>query len=183
MGWFAFAVLVWSIISALIKKRKGAAAVRQPGAGTASRSAAPLTREEQIRRVREEIQRKIQERVARQQPASGTSEPRLRVPPVLAPAMNESPPRTQPALPPPLPSMVDETLERQRHLAEQIRELEIRRARIQEKVAAAESRRWDVKVTTSQVSPLVIRDELRNPQNVRKAIVLREVLGTPVGLR
>jgi hypothetical protein len=78
-------------------------------------------------------------------------------------------------------------LERQRGLAEQLAALEARKAEAQRETASA----WNVDAS-SPVRPSAdvrvtgdvgLLAELRNARSLKKAIVMREVLGTPAGLR
>ena len=153
--------------------------------------------EDRTRRIQEEIRRKIAERRA----GGGQQVP----PPLVAPRPVASPlpeiltrryetPAPKPA-PPPLPSRAKalqaardaEVLERQRALEEQMRELETRREQARRRAAEATA------MTGNTVSGAVgsgarvggesLLADLHNPESLRRAIVLREVLGTPVGLR
>jgi len=103
--------------------------------------------------------------------------------------------RAQPEPPPPprplpVPAMVVERhgaeLERQQRLAEELRVLEESRALAARRVTlAAEVKEADAQSETGMRHAARGRllDDLRDPASVRRAIVLREVLGTPVGLR
>jgi hypothetical protein len=142
---------------------------------------------ERTRRIQEEIRRKILERMSGRQEAP----PQPAAPPV---------PRAAPAMPPPLPRVKEEKAkrdaapafdwaetERQQKLAEQMREMEEQR-KIAERRAkafataapsvpsgAGRSMRGRIRDTVS--------DDLRDSGSLRRAIVLREVLGPPVGSR
>jgi hypothetical protein len=79
-----------------------------------------------------------------------------------------------------------ETLIRQRELEEKLQVLEAQQRTAQQRVA--EIKATDAAAATSRESAgQVAADrwltELRDPQTARHAIVLREIIGTPVGLR
>jgi hypothetical protein len=177
------------------------------------RELAPLSRdgsdpeqEDRVRRIQEEIRRKIAERRG-QGPASAqppTLPPRTigeRMADPFRPIFQETPPsllkpaaRPEPApVPVEVAGYADEAaLERQRALSEQLRQLEERRreslqtastaSRGASAVAGLESSRG-----ASPVAPRVgagsLPDEFRDPRALRTAMVWREVLGAPVGLR
>jgi hypothetical protein len=93
-----------------------------------------------------------------------------------------APASAPPPLAPAASSLRSEELERQRVLAEQLAALEAERAaarRRAEEVAAAGA------VRAAGVARAATRlgDDLRDPGALRRAVLLREVLGTPVGLR
>lgn len=151
---------------------------------------------ERTRRIQEEIRRKIAERAgggpiqvpppAPEPPPlfrTETSAPR----PVASPLPQreftrqaESPPMAQP---PPFQATAAAILERQRQLEEQMRELEAARKAAQRKAAAvaAQAVAFAPASTTERRGDLLA--DLRGAGNLRRAIVLREVLGPPVGLR
>ncbi len=155
--------------------------------------------------VQEEIRRRIAERRSgRAAPPSPASEP---APPVVTePDPTAIPPlpeplrrmleqlekRAEPVPPPPLaeqPQMVAQRnaeLERQERLAAEMKSLEEARAAAARRAAqlaaakADEARSQGALLTASRTR---LDDDLRNPESLRRAFVLREVLGTPVGLR
>ena len=103
-----------------------------------------------------------------------------------------NPPLTPPPAPVsarPVPEMVETRgaeVERQQQLTEQIRVLEEtqtlvkrRAARVAEGVSAEAKSEWGQR-NAARGRAL---DDLRDPESLRRAIVLREVLGAPVGLR
>jgi len=122
---------------------------------------------ERTRRVQEEVRRKIAERRAAIPPIDPFGGPSRRVvKPALAPVPV-----------PPAPRDDSEVLERQRWLAEQASVLDAASRRSAAGVAQAA-------LTTPLpviVSPWLA--ELREPASFRRAILLREILGPPVGLR
>jgi hypothetical protein len=154
--------------------------------------------EERARRIREEIQRKIAERRGQAAP-----------PPMPAPVFEERevvfreetsfPPPLRPVeVPPPMPTRevvtayVDtEALERQRRLAEQLEQLEAqrreaRRAAVQVRAEGRTPGATPTATAAGRGAALGVRGvgaELRDPRALRRAIVLREVLGAPVALR
>jgi hypothetical protein len=74
---------------------------------------------------------------------------------------------------------------RQAKLAERMRELELERA-TQEQRAAAISRAMKKKEAAIRLRPSLVGDiqsRLRQPEELRNAVILREILGPPVGLR
>ncbi|CAM2927483.1 hypothetical protein [Rariglobus hedericola] len=159
-------------------------AVHAPGGGRTMREHDQAAdHDENTRRIQDEIRRKIAERqggVTRTAPTVTPTPPPMpahRREPVMAPYATEirrEETEREAAI----------VLERQRKLAEQLAALRERKAEAgrdaksvwmqqPESVAAAKSSRDDIGLLT----------ELRNASSLRKAIVLREVLGTPVGLR
>jgi len=145
---------------------------------------------ERVRRIQEEIRRKIAER--RGQPAP----PSLPVPDA-EPSYNPYDPvfREEPES---IPSqsrrevMAQEddsaALNRQRELAEQLEQLEERKLEFRRQAQAAAkigtleaAHSYALASTYGERKHLAV--ELRNPLALRRAMVLREILGTPVGLR
>lgn len=160
----------------------------------------PVTGEDdQTRRIQEEIRRKIAERrgQAAPAPAGPGDEPwHDPAPPVLAPRP------TAQELPPVLRDLFARRIEeaRQREEAaarvrsqaerDRRRQLEKQEDAMREQEAAqlrrqAQSRRdaEEAAAGAAVAARTVWRRQLRDPQTIRQAIVLREVLGPPVGLR
>ena len=130
---------------------------------------------ERTRRVQDEIRRKIAERRGLARPPVAESVQPYETPPVM---VQESP--VQPAL------TTEAVLERQQQLADQMRALELARLGQQRRAAAVVSLREAMGKT--EAGQLVgsrgeLLADLRAPGSLRRAIVLREVLGSPVGLR
>lgn len=167
---------------------------------------------ERTRRVQEEIRRKIAERRGQALPppvpAAAESPQRLPIParrevappPVFKDPVAEMLKELQrrlapeavpaPAVPSrPEPEPIDrDMLERQRSLEQRLRELESEKRTTQAKAAqlanplSAESAAGRAASVAGQTGAPWLA-ELRNPAAARRAIVLKEVLGTPVGLR
>ncbi|MFH1498240.1 MAG: hypothetical protein ABII82_10490 [Verrucomicrobiota bacterium] len=149
----------------------------------------PRTEEDnadQVRRVQAEIRRKIAERRAAAggpPPFADEPEPLYREP---APAY-EPPP--VPEAPPPLYSRNDDTasLDRQRHLAEQLAEAErakaaarVKLAEIWDRPSVAAAKRSAARRSDGVNTP---REILRDRRALRTAWIMREVLEKPVALR
>jgi hypothetical protein len=135
--------------------------------------------DERTRRIQEEIRRKIAERRAGAPaaPAQPLRSPAAAPAPVVSVRSDES---AAPAYQP--EKWMDETvLERQRALAAQLAALEASRAAA---VREAQAARTPAPVVAAAPSgELSLLQELRTARSLRKAIVLREVLGPPVALR
>jgi hypothetical protein len=141
---------------------------------------------ERTRRVQEEIRRKILER------AGGATKPSAVLPPPLPAASRLSRPEQPKADAYVEPSVEEQEqtvaadqamLLRQQQLAAKLQELQQqRRAHERPAEVFAEKTALAMSAVGTSVlgSPLA---DLRNPALVRRAIILREVLGTPVGLR
>lgn len=95
--------------------------------------------------------------------------------------------KTPPPAPPRLPEMVNRReVERQEMLAEQLRAAEDAKLDAARRAAhrAAEQRAaLETDAALRAVARKQLLNELRDPQSLRRAFVLREVLGPPVGLR
>ena len=166
-------------IQAEIRRR---IAERRGGAAPAAAPEAPVAREaapaapppapeappadafEPLRRMMRDLEdqaREVERKIAGEEPAPAAA------PPPLAPLAA---------------SVRSEELERQRVLAEQLAALEAERAAARRR---AEEAAASVAVRAAGVARASIRlgDDLRDPGALRRAVLLREVLGTPVGLR
>jgi hypothetical protein len=141
---------------------------------------------ENTRRIQEEIRRKIAERQG-----GGHA-----VPPPMPPAMPPAPPVLRREQPERARQAMEErraeaereaavVLERQRGLAAQLAALQARKAEAGREAKSV----WASQQPEPVATPGRVRDdagllaELRNARSLRRAIILREVLGTPVGLR
>jgi len=144
---------------------------------------------ERTRRIQEEIRRKILERVG----GSVRPKPASIPPPVTAtpPPLQAEREKPQPVMDVYKESSREEAaaaadvamLERQQMLAEKLRELQAqRREHDRPAEVFAEKTALAMSASGTAVRGSVLAD-LRNPVSVRRAIILREVLGTPVGLR
>jgi hypothetical protein len=158
---------------------------------------------ERTRRVQEEIRRKIAERRGGSAEHRERQSPREIVPPLVRPAH-------VPPLDPfggPMRRVVKKLEEaaaqleerrenaeelarkaeavRQANLAESLRELESARAvqerRLTEVLLAQKRRKTEMHVSAVDIGD--VRSRLRNPEELRRAVILREILGPPVGLR
>ncbi len=98
----------------------------------------------------------------------------------------EPEPTFAPPPPPVLPDRSRAELERQYRLAEEMKALEEARAvakRRAAQLAAAQAEVASSKGALRSVARGRLLEDLKDPQSLRRAVVLREVLGTPVGLR
>jgi type IV secretory pathway VirB10-like protein len=137
---------------------------------------------ERTRRIQEEIRRKILERAGGSPKPLPTPTPLKEAPPRMRqeqPAANVYTQTSEEAL-----VLADRAmLERQQQLAEKLRELQQQR-REQDRPAEVFAEKTALAMSASGTSvrgsPLA---DLRNPAAVRRAIILREVLGAPVALR
>jgi len=137
---------------------------------------------ERTRRIQEEIRKKILERAGGMQRAQPTPPSLKQTPPpkpVVQPKADVYSESAAEAL-----VMADQAmLERQQQLAAKLRDLQQQRREHDhpaEAFAAKTALAMSASGTSVLGSPLA---DLRNPALVRRAIILREVLGTPVGLR
>jgi hypothetical protein len=165
------------------KAREEEQASRMQGQAPAREPIASGDEAERTRRIQEEIRRKILERMgggARSQPpapvATKTEPPPLIVAPQPSRADYTQREESQVAN--------DEAiLESQRQLAAKLRELdEKRREHMSRAEVFAEKTAETMAVSTTAVRGSLLAD-LRSPLSARRAMVLREVLGPPVGAR
>lgn len=195
-GFFVFVFIAISVVRAMMK----AAKQKEEHQATTDET----DEQRNLRRIREGIQRKIAERRGGVAPVEPPPMPaaspaaRTFVPPAVPPLDSFGGPekrmlaelerRVQPRpVPPPLPPVTDgAVVARQEQLAEQMRVLEesrmLARRRAAELAAMkkAEGESEAGVLTTARGSLLA---DLRDPQSLRRAFVLREVLGAPVALR
>jgi hypothetical protein len=141
---------------------------------------------ERTRRIREEIKRKIEERAgryAKEQPTLPRGEPAA-PPPVVREVI------LRPPEPPALSRAATARMESQR-TAEILEQQAVftEQLRLADELKAAVTRRtqFETKVSGAAEAAAVARgalsDDLRNPEALRRAFILREVLGPPVALR
>jgi hypothetical protein len=162
--------------------------VHAPPAGRSMREHADtMEADEATRRIQEEIRRKIAER----QGGGGYQPPPPYVPSpsdVLTPAELQARERRQAAEArrEEAEQEAAEVLKRQRGLEAQLAELKARREAEQREAKTVwmpEAKPGRAAATAEARDDLGLLGELRDARSLRKAIVLREVLGTPVGLR
>ena len=149
---------------------------------TVAPNADAMEEELRTRRIQEEIRRKIQERRSAGAPPAP---PREEIPAYELP----EPPVWREEGPAPVPPPLDDgVLARQRALQEQLYALAARRAALATARSASVDRGSPVMAATAAMtvpptkSADLLRD-LRNPESMRRAMILREVLGPPVALR
>lgn len=154
-----------------------------------------------VREIQERIRRKIAERRGGVAPVTSEAEAagEVNLPPVVR-RMTVSPldpfggpsrrlvdevrRRAVPAAPEPAPATDAAILERQHQLVEQMRQLEETRVTALRRAAVvAQDAATVVRNNAGAVRRAGWVDELRDPANLRRAIVMREVLGAPVALR
>ncbi len=191
VGQLVFAFVLIQVIRAVVR----AAQLSQEHKSTHSET----DEQRRVREIQERIRRKIAERrggvtppVAPRAEQTAPRAPLLRptrVPPLEPfggpsrrvvletgrPALRtEEPPRIDPA-----------ALERQRKLAEQIRALDEARVVTERRAAQVVAQRDNITASSSAASAAHAGwlGDLRDPQALRRAFVLREVLGAPVALR
>lgn len=161
-----------------------------------------LAEERRTREVQEDIRRKI---AARRAGRTVEAPPAPEAPPPLV--MREDPtvlpvpeplkrmlreleqrvqPAPEPVAPPPLADRSRSELERQQRLADEMKALEEQRALVARRaanIAALKAEEARSQGALRAAARGRVLDDLRDPESLRRAFVLREVLGTPVGLR
>lgn len=180
----AAAIAFWLRQSA--KTARGESEADADGAPQAGRNHDDTQDADRARRIREEIRRKIAERAA-----GGPvriPEPAPEPPPLFRGDSGAPRPVARPLASRPEPAAntdAVEILERQQRLREQMESLE--RARQMELAAARAAAASMTAPAAGQVTPgparLRLQDELRQKEGLRRAVLLREILGPPVGLR
>lgn len=144
---------------------------------------------ERTRRIREEIQRKIAQRQRGGAPAAETApEPATfaEAPPVIRESAAGPAPVPAPAIPG-YATRIDaqrsaEILEQQAALADRLRQAQEMKATALRR-AAFEAQTASGVAQARKVARGALLDDLHSPAALRRAFVLREVLGPPVGLR
>lgn len=153
---------------------------------------------ERNRRLREEIRRK---REQRQRENAPPEEPQYEreVTPQLPPVLREmmgipeepAPVRPAPQAPPPVPKS-NPVLERQQRMEQEMVALEkkrreaqalARKAGVGQNKGRAQRRKRSAATGSADLNEGDFLTTLRNPRQARRAILLREILGKPVGLR
>ena len=139
------------------------------------------------RRIREEIQRKIEQRARGYvQPPPAAVRPESPAPPAIPVARSPAPV----AEPPPLSRAAASHLEAQHtaEILEQQATLATRLQQAQEMKAAALLRlQYENQISSGDQAATVARgalaDDLRSPDALRRAFILREIIGRPLALR
>ncbi len=162
-------VIVVSIVRAVARAGKGKDGNR-PAAGEGE-----TDEQRRVREIQERIRRIAAERRGQRAPLS-------QPPPLHAPV----PERARVAPPPVVAAAREAELERQEELRAQLEDLREKkflaeRQKQEAAAAAQEAAQSETGLRTTARAQLL--DDLRDPSSLRRAIVLREVLGTPVGLR
>lgn len=192
---------VAAAIAYFLNRRRAAAAEESAAAPTSE----TLQQEERTRQIQAEIRRKIAERrAAAEAPLAPARMPRMNLPPMLPPTrvppldpfggpmrkiLKEIERAAQPEAPPQYDPTVSEAtaaLERQKALQEQLKTLEAARAAEQRRaaeIAAAHRATSAPALPTVTFEPGDLRARLRDPKELRRTIVLRELLGPPLALR
>lgn len=145
--------------------------------------------EARARKIREEIRRKIAERSGGSRPVI-LQEP-AELPPPLFESQREELPREvdpydhdewreEPEVPRGPSAAERAVLERQRLLQERMDQLAAQRSQTKQRAKAVSRQQSSRSTSKGQRS---LRDDLRETGSLRRAIVLREVLGPPVGLK
>jgi len=168
---FVIAIAVASVIQKIRQSQSEAS-------GTPERPAQqdPAAEAERTRQIQEEIRRRIAERRGE---VVEEPEPEFEEEPQVFPGERQVEQTVPVVVAPP---MLEESaeLERQRELTERIRLLEQARASLAAQAAAPAARRA-LEAAAPAVNPW--RVELGNPGGLRHAVVMREILGPPLGLR
>jgi len=200
MKWILENLFTLIIIASVIAQMVKAVRKNKGGDDEAGEAAPPKEYEfedpelsERTRRIREEIQRKIAERqrggapepVAAEPDDVGADEGPRDEPPVFTrPAPVAAP---EPALATAGAGAWDsrrsaEILEQQAALAERLREAELMKAAAIRR-AAFETETSDKGAAVRRESRGAILQDLRDPQALRRAFIMREILGPPAALR
>jgi len=138
---------------------------------------------ERTRRIQEEIRRKIQERAgggAKREPSESVV-PAMEIPPLIV----RSVPKENAYKPVEVSREASDqaVLEHQLELATKLRELDQKRREAMGRSEAFAEKTAVAMAASDTADRGSILEDLRSTASVRRAIVLREVLGTPVGLR
>ena len=139
---------------------------------------------ERTRRIREEIQRKIEQRAK----GYATEQPRLpraetAEPPVVREVViTRAAPEMRKGMAQAETQRQAEILEQQAALAMKLREAELMKAAALKRAEFAAATA-DHSVAARTLSRSTVLDDLRDPAALRRAFILREVLGPPVALR
>ena len=189
-------LIIAGVLSQLIQAIKGRKGQPEADAPEAAPEAQfeDMETAERTRRIREEIQRKIADRQAggaEAEPPPFAPEPELRPepaayapepPPVPRSVIAERAPEAAAALARLEVQRQAEVLEQQAALADRLRDLESMKAAAQRR-AAFEALSVSQATVQREKTRGALLDDLRDPQALRRAMILREVLGPPVALR
>ena len=190
--------VVFSIVRA-ISRARAANAKHEAGADQTDE-------QRRVREVQDRIRRKIAERRGERAPGSPPvlrppaeeSRPIMRLPPAVPPLdpfggpvarqIKELLERRMPPQPAPIPAVDPRRveLERQARLAEEMRGLEETRVIAQRRAAGRDSAKVEAAASEDGLRTAArerLLGDLSDPQSLRRAFVLREVLGPPIGLR
>ncbi len=166
-----------------LNQRKQRDDAAQPKPGKEARQDDPDLAE-RTRRIREKIQRKIEER-ARGEVASRSARqnPPNPIPSVMAPQLSraEPPPLARVGMTPDEAERSTEMLAKQAAIAEQLRQA------VEIKTAALRRLRSEGGISVSEQGSKQVRaalvEDLRDAATIRRAFILREIIGPPVALR
>ncbi len=136
---------------------------------------------ERTRRIREEIQRKIEERTRGESSSTSTRQKQSRPSPtVVAPQWSEAepPPLARIGMTPDEAERSTEMLAKQAALAEQLRQA------VEIKTAALRGLQNGNEISSaSHLVRTAVIDDLKDVAALRRAFILREIIGPPVALR
>lgn len=205
-----FVLAIAGGIAYLLTQRRTAAAEKtEAEAGENTQPAAMAEADDAMRaeQVREVIRRKIaarREGVPSAAPADRTvaeemPQRKFELPPLMRsqpvapldpfggpsrPAVKRAEPEmARPVAPPPVltTETLESSLERQEQLAAKLQEYADQRVLVERRAAAIAVN--EAAVAQRVLAGRELRRDLRDPRSLRRAIILREILGTPVGLR
>lgn len=183
-----------------LKQRKESKAENEPTRPTQPATVGEADDADRARKIREEILRKIAERRGETPPATvSRDEPpkRFKVPTLVRPphapvdtfggpsrpaVLRDEAPRNEPPVLVARGESQEAVLARQERLAQQMRDLEEKKILAQRRAAELANVKRETDDARERAASSVRRD-LREPRALRHAMILREVLGTPVGLR
>lgn len=191
-------IFLSQILRAVLRARK-AAAEHQAGRDDSAEA-------RRVREIQEQVRRQIAARRGERAPSPPPPMPAaMEEPPVARPQTTQLPElfggplgrmleelqrRNQAPSAPPPPPMVETRhtaeLVRQEQLAEELRTLEEQRVLVHRRaahLAAAKQAEAESEPKLRTAARERLLGDLRDPESLRRAFVLREVLGTPVGLR
>jgi hypothetical protein len=167
------------LFQAIIRKKRGADTPAPDGQAKEYEFEDPELAE-RTRRIREEIQRKIEQRTRGQvEPTTMESEPAAPPPLLREVAVNRAPSHGTSRLE---VQRHAEILEEQAALMERLREAEVMKRSAQKRIEF-EASTADHGGTARAATRSNVLDDLRSPAALRRAFILREVLGPPVALK